>query len=97
MKKIHALIAAVVVLAAASVAVIVNAGKPDSFFEANVEALADQEAGFFGADPCENMLNNCLFICPGCGEKSYIPGQNGPVNVDNIYGKCVKCGYEIAR
>ena len=43
MKKIHALIAAVVVLAAASVAVIVNAGKPDSFFDANVEALADTE------------------------------------------------------
>ena len=36
---------AVVVLAAASVAIIVNAGKPDSFFEANVEALADDEAG----------------------------------------------------
>ena len=43
MKKIHALIAAVVVLAAASVAVIVNAGKPDSFFEANIEALTQEE------------------------------------------------------
>ena len=48
MKKIYALIAAVVVLAAASVAIIVNAGKPDSFFEANVEALADVESGGFG-------------------------------------------------
>ncbi|MBQ8811576.1 MAG: hypothetical protein IJZ70_04620 [Bacteroidales bacterium] len=43
MKKIYALIATVVVLAAASVAVIVNAGKPDSLFEANVEALAQVE------------------------------------------------------
>ena len=43
MKKIYALIAVTIVLTAASVAVIVNAGKPDSFFEANVEALADVE------------------------------------------------------
>ena len=45
MKKIYALIAAAIVLAAVSVAVIVNAGKPDSFLEANVEALADDEEG----------------------------------------------------
>ena len=44
MKMIDSLIAAVVVLAAASVAVMVNAGKPDSFFEANVEAWADDES-----------------------------------------------------
>ena len=45
MKKIYALIAATIVLAAASVAIIVNAGKPDSFFEANIEALANYETG----------------------------------------------------
>ena len=44
MKKIYALIAAIIVLAAASVAIIVNAGKPDSFFEANVAALAQTES-----------------------------------------------------
>ncbi len=58
MKKIYALIAAIIVLAAASVAIIVNAGKPDSFFEANVEALANVEDvycynGGIGASQCE--------------------------------------------
>ena len=54
MKKIYALIVAIIVLAAASVAVIVNAGKPDSFFEANVEALANYETG------CDcHYLNGC--------------------------------------
>ena len=45
MKKIYAFIATVIVLAAVSVAVIINAGNSDSFFEANVEALANDEEG----------------------------------------------------
>ncbi len=45
MKKIYALIAAIIVLAAASVAVIVNADNSESLFEANVEALANYETG----------------------------------------------------
>ena len=58
MKKIYALIAAVVVLAAASVAVIICPDRSDSLFYANIEALAQVENGYcynggVGASQCE--------------------------------------------
>ncbi|MBQ7811363.1 MAG: hypothetical protein IJ394_02260 [Bacteroidales bacterium] len=52
MKKIYAFITAVIVLAAVSVALIVNIDKSDSFFEANVEALADVE---------QPDINECIY------------------------------------
>ena len=83
MKKIYALIAAVVVLAAASVAVIVNAGKPESLFEANVEALS-QEEDFMEecSEMCYYLYNGlCIYhseaigynvICPDMSKKIYL-------------------------
>ena len=60
MKKIHAFVAAIIVLAAAaSVAVIVNAVNSDSLFEANVEALAQVEDGVSCTGPKkENVAGN---------------------------------------
>ena len=71
MKKICAFIAAVVVLAAASVAVIVNVAASDSLFEANVEALADVESGGFGPMcsltglPGTYIMKKCEKDCSG--------------------------------
>ena len=73
MKKIYAFIAAVVVLAAASVAVIVNAADSDLLFVANVEALVQVEAGVF---ECVKVITSdpdeMCFYCGTCGE---LPGR----------------------
>ena len=93
MKNIYLLAASCLLLLAGAVYA-TSQLKNDSLFNANVEALADVESGFWGKEPCQGQLSGCTFFCPHCGTASYIPGQLGPVNVDNIWGKCVQCGYE---
>ena len=82
MKKIYAFIATVIVLAAVSVAVIINAGNSDSFFEANVEALADVENSIpkecyndFKSDPndSERFCGTCEELPGIYSDKSYCP------------------------
>ncbi len=88
MKKIYVFIAAIIVLAAVSVAVIINAGNSDSFFEANIEALADvEETMQIG---CDNF--SLTMICQRsclCGQLYY--AKSGYGRSTGLKGKCV-CG-----
>lgn len=67
MKKIYALLSAVV-LAAASIAATVSANSSDSLFNANVEALADTEAGGFGPMCSKTGLSGDYYVkkCTDC-------------------------------
>ena len=96
MKKIYSIIA-IFMVGALSLVASVNLKKQYSeLFVANVEALIGAESGFAAKDPCAGKAGLCLFVCPGCGQVSEV-NYLGPVNSQNVYGKCVNCGYEIPR
>lgn len=96
MKKIYSIIA-IFMVGALSLVASVNLKKQYSeLFVANVEALTGAESGFAAKEPCAAKTGPCLFVCPGCGVLSEV-NQVGPVNLQNVYGKCVECGYEIPR
>lgn len=96
MKKIYSIIA-IFMVGALSLVASVNLKKQYSeLFVANVEALTGAESGFAAKDPCAGKTGLCRIVCPRCGVPSEVD-QLGPANLQNVYGKCVECGYEIPR
>ena len=93
MKKTVITISAVAVMAVAAVCAYCTVkANENPFLNANVEALAGVESGFFG--DCHNISGDCVWVCPGCSEPSYID-KKGPIKY--VKGACVKCGYALPK
>lgn len=56
-------------------------------FDANVEALTDEEVGLKGH--CHESEGDCVYFCPQCGAGYYANGHKG--GAYNVTGSCVKC------
>lgn len=85
MKK--TLILCALLVASITMTVIVNShNKLNDLFEANINALADDET-LMGH--CEDKVNSCLAKCSKCNRWFYAPGKKG--GAYNVAATCSEC------
>ena len=96
MKKKSLVLFAIAAISLSAVFIARSACKNESdFFEANVEALSDEEQTSYSVyGHCQQHQNSCLFICPYCQSiLASVPDMAGPSY--SVSGTCPNCQHSL--